>query len=229
MPGPGDTLKRRGCRTMGWRRRPGGGRMTGVARLRTWCTPAVAALALGLAGCGDGDDAAGTTPASAPAATTAAPPAPTAPEPPAPEPPPRPLPGLPPDTAGFEDWPRLNAAPIPPDSAQTARVGFDAHRGVKNVHVDQPGARAGDPGPPYPDGTVLVKAAGTGGDLTLVAIMRKVVGSDPAHGDWEYVEYKRSGAGGDFATDASLTGATCWSCHAIAAGTDWVFTPADPG
>ena len=67
------------------------------------------------------------------------------------------------------------------------------------------------------------------GDLTLVAIMRKVAGSDPAHGDWEYVEYKRSGAGRDFATDASLTGATCWSCHAIAAGTDWVFTPADPG
>lgn len=203
-----------------------------MPRLRAWCTPVAAAVALGLAGCGGGgDDTAETAPAPATAATTAAPPAPTAPEPPAPapEPPPAPLPGLPRDTAGFEEWPRLNAAPIPPDSPQTARVGFDAHRGVKNVYVDQPGARADDPGPPYPDGTVLVKAAGTGGDLTLVAIMRKIAGSDPAHGDWEFVEYKRSGAGEDFATDASLADATCWSCHAIATGTDWVFTPADPG
>jgi len=136
------------------------------------------------------------------------------------------LPGLPRDTAGFDRWPRLNAAPIPPDSEQTRRVGFDAHRGVKNVYVDSPAAAPGQPvGGVFAPGTVVVKAGGDDGVITLIAIMRKVAGSDPEHGDWEFVEYIRSGAGEDFTTDARLTGPTCWSCHAIARETDWVFTP----
>ena len=66
------------------------------------------------------------------------------------------------------------------------------------------------------------------GVITLAATMRKVQGADPAHGDWQFVEYKRSSADAAFATDPSLTGATCWSCHQIAQDTDWVFTPLDP-
>jgi Cytochrome P460 len=98
-------------------------------------------------------------------------------------------------------------------------VGLDAHLSTKNVHVSRRRGAAG-----YPDGTVVVKAGRTGGELTLVAVMRKVAGADPAHGDWRFVEYKRPSASGPFRTDASLTGATCWSCHVTAEGTDWVFT-----
>jgi hypothetical protein len=76
---------------------------------------------------------------------------------------------------------------------------------------------------PFPDGTVVVKAAGEDPlRPTLVAVMRKVAGSDPAHGDWRFAEYTRAAPGGRFGDP--LTGAVCWSCHAIAAGTDWVFT-----
>ena len=80
----------------------------------------------------------------------------------------------------------------------------------------------------FPEGTILVKVARTEGEITLAAIMRKIQGVNPAHGDWEFVEYKRSGAGAPFATSAGLTGATCWGCHQIAQDTDWVFTPLDP-
>ncbi len=188
-------------------------------------------LGLGLAACG-GDDAgsagAGDATTAPPAAT--APPATTAPAPaPAPKPKPRPkaLAGLPAFTAGFQRWDRLNAEPIPPDSPQTRRVGFDAHRGTKDVYVSVPRARL-TRGGEFPVGTILVKAARTDGAITLAAIMRKIQGVDPAHGDWEFVEYKRSSPDAAFATDASLTGATCWGCHQIAEDTDWVFTPLDP-
>jgi hypothetical protein len=188
------------------------------------------AAVAGLASCGGsaGDDepagAAATAPerppAATPAATRAAPP---------PRRRARPLPGLPRITAGFQRWQRLNARPIPPDSAQTRRVGFDAHRGTKDVYVNLPRARLtradGSQRLPYPPGTILVKAARDGGYIGLVAIMRKIRGADPAHGDWRYVEYKRDGRNERFTTSASLTGATCWSCHAIAEDTDWVFTP----
>jgi hypothetical protein len=193
----------------------------------------IVGLALGLAACGSDDaaDDAATPATTAPATTAPDPPPRPAPRPPptTPDPAPRPLPGLPADTAGFDERTRLNADPIPPDSAQTQRVGFDAHRGVKDVYVNQPrSAIAGSS--PYPDGTIVVKAAGEGGsgDPTLIAIMRKVAGSDPAHGDWQFVEYKRGGTGDAFATDASLRDATCWSCHAIAMDADWVFTTPDP-
>jgi Cytochrome P460 len=187
-------------------------------------------LALGAAACGGDDDAgSGGAPAEATAqAVTTAPPAATAP---APEPPPQPepaaLPGLPAYTAGFQGWDRLNSEPIPPNSEQTRRVGFDAHLGTKDVYVSVPRERL-SPGGEFPAGTVLVKAARTGGEITLAAIMRKIEGVDPAHGDWEFVEYKRSGASADFATSPSLTGATCWGCHSIATDTDWVFTTLDP-
>jgi hypothetical protein len=190
-----------------------------------------AGLALGLAACGDGDGAGGGyggAPATTEAPATTAPPATIAPEPaPKPAPEPRALAGLPAFTAGFQGWDRLNAEPIPPDSPQTQRVGFDAHRGTKDVYVSVPRERL-SPGGEFPVGTILVKAARTDGVITLAATMRKIQGVDPAHGDWEFVEYKRSGADAAFATSASLTGQTCWGCHQIAEDTDWVFTPLDP-
>jgi Cytochrome P460 len=184
-----------------------------------------AGLGLGLVACGDdGDEGSyGAAPATSVPATSA-PPATTAPEPaPAPPPPPKTLAGLPAFTAGFQRWDRLNAQPIPPDSRQSQRVGFDAHRGTKNVYVSVPRDRL-TRGGEFPNGTTIVKAARNGGVITLAAIMRKIQGVDPAHGDWEFVEYKRGSADTAFATDPSLTGATCWGCHQIAEDTDWVFT-----
>lgn len=197
-------------------------------------------VALGASGCGDDTPAPAAQapePATAPAepppepaapSAEATPPAEVAPQPePAPDPPPapapEPLPGLPDDTAGYADWPTLNAAPIPPNSADSQRVGFDAHLGTKQVHVT-PGTAPRAAEGTYPDGTILVKSAETDGQITLVAVMRKIAGVDPEHGDWEYVEWKRAAPSEPFATDSSLTGATCWSCHAGAADTDWVFT-----
>jgi len=194
---------------------------------------AVVVLALGIASCasdGDDGDGDGAGAGTATAARTAAATTTTTRRPPR-RARPRALAGLPRYTAGFQRWTRLNARPIPPDSAQTRRVGFDAHRGTKNVYVNRRRARLTRPNGaqrlPYPAGTILVKAARNGGYVSLVAIMRKIQGADPAHGDWRYVEYKRDGPRERFTTSASLTGATCWSCHGIAEDTDWVFTPLD--
>lgn len=193
--------------------------------------PAVVILALGIASCAsDGDDGDGDG-AGAGTATTARTAAATTTGGPPPRARPRPLPGLPRYTAGFQRWTRLNARPIPPDSAQTRRVGFDAHRGTKNVYVNRRRARLtradGAQRLPYPAGTILVKAARNGGYVSLVAIMRKIQGADPAHGDWRFVEYTRQSPRERFTTSASLTGATCWDCHGIAEDADWVFTPLD--
>ncbi len=196
------------------------GAAAGRRMRRGAATLAIAAVCAGLAACGD-DGAPSAATGDAPAVSTTVPTATTTRAEPQAPPRPRALPGLPGFTAGFEDWPRLNAAPIPPDSPDARSVGFDAHRGVKNVHVRGDDA----PGPPYPDGTVVVKAAGDDPSRpTLVAVMRKVAGADPAHGDWRFREWKRAAPGDTFTTSDALTGATCWSCHAAAADTDWVFT-----
>jgi len=153
--------------------------------------------------------------------------APSAPPKPKPKPTPKALAGLPADTAGFTAWPRLNDRPIPPDSVESQRVGFDAHRSTKQVHLNPRASRRQD-GRPFPDGSVIVKAGREGGVITLIAIMRKVAGADPEHGDWRFREYKRASASEPFTTSDSLAGATCWSCHSIAGPSDWVFTAAAP-
>lgn len=212
--------------------------------------PAALALlaAISLAAACGGDDESSSEPstgdtapptATAPAETEPPPAVTTAPEPPEPVDPPEPepapaaepLPGLPAYTAGFQAWDRLNNQPIPPNSPQTARVGFDAHLGTKNVRVNRDRdrlARIGAGGRrPYPDGTILVKEARTDDFVSLIAIMRKISGTDPAHGDWVFIEYKRSSADAPFTTEPRLMGSLCWSCHQIAEDTDWVFTPND--
>jgi hypothetical protein len=181
-----------------------------------------AGLGVGAVACG-GDEEPASGGAAATPATSAPEPAPPRPRPARP----KPLPGLPAFTAGFQGWDRLNDEPIPPNSAQTRRVGFDAHSSTKDVYVSVPRERRAG-GRDFPVGTILVKAGRNGGEITLAAVMRKIEGVDPAHGDWEFVEYTRSGSGEAFTTSASLTGPTCWSCHQIAQDTDWVFTTLDP-
>jgi hypothetical protein len=122
------------------------------------------------------------------------------------------LPGLPRDVQAYRSWPKVNAKPIPPSSAS-------AHFGRKNVY-----ARKRAAGGRYPYGSILVKeGVETGRSFVgLIAIMRKVKGSDPAHGDWRFVEYTRSDASQPF-QELARDG-TCWSCHAVAKKTDWVYT-----
>jgi hypothetical protein len=122
----------------------------------------------------------------------------------------RPLPGLPAYTAGFEHWLKLNRRPIPPRQN-------DAHRGTKNVYVNQRRVRN-----PYPYGTVVVKTIKRPGEsyVSVIAVMRKVRGANRRHNDWVMVEYGRSR--GRFAAFAS--GAICTSCHLQARRRDYVFT-----
>lgn len=131
------------------------------------------------------------------------------------------LPGLPTYVQGFTSWTKINSKAIPPQASG------DAHLGVKNVYVNQTKTKLASGGKqrfPYPNGSIVVKAAKRPGTsyIGLVAIMRKVKGSDAAHGDWKFVEYTRSSATGRFTQIAS--GAVCWGCHVGAKKTDWVFT-----
>jgi hypothetical protein len=129
--------------------------------------------------------------------------------------------GLPADVAGYGSWLRLNAEPIP-----IHPVG-DAHFGTKEVYVNQSRETLAPDGVqlfPYPDGTILVKESirPTRDFVGLVSIMRKRAGSDPEHGDWEWVEYARASA--DEAFTEVGRDAVCWTCHAIREPWDWVYT-----
>lgn len=132
------------------------------------------------------------------------------------------LPGLPDFTAGYDQWLRLNAGPIPPNN------GPDPHRGTKNVYVNQERAAIAPGGQqafPYPDGCIVVKdSIRPDKDFVgLVAIMQKTKGVDPAHNDWVFEEYTRNAADAEFNKIAD--GAVCWNCHSGVADTDYVFTP----
>ena len=140
---------------------------------------------------------------------------------PQPEPePPAALPGLPDDTAGYDQWLKLNAQPIPPVP------GFDPHRGTKNVYVNQTReviAPNGQQQFPYPDGAIVVKEAVRPDKdfIGLVAVMWKEAGTNPAFGDWRFEEYTRNAPDAEFRLIAS--GAACSGCHSGAAATDFVF------
>jgi hypothetical protein len=162
----------------------------------------------------------------APPATTEAPPA-TETEPPAPatteaEPPPPPEPtplpgrGLPEEILGYQDWLKLNEEPIPPNPEG------DAHLGTKDVFASQEADRSSG-SIAYPEGTIIVKEAARPDTdfIGLVAIMRKEAGADPEHGDWIFVEYTRGSPDARF--EETAADAVCWSCHAGAQATDWVW------
>ena len=131
------------------------------------------------------------------------------------------LPGLPDDVAGYTQWLKLNAAPIPP--AQ----GGDPHNGTKNVYVNKTRediAPNGEQQFPYPDGSIVVKEANRPGKdfVGLIAIMRKKAGVDPDHNDWEFIEYVRNASDAEFRVIAK--DGVCWGCHAQVEDIDYVFT-----
>ena len=131
------------------------------------------------------------------------------------------LPGLPADVAGYTQWLKLNAEPIPPVP------GGDPHNGTKNVYVNK---IRGDIAPngeqqfPYPDGSIVIKEAYRPNKdyVGLIAIMRKKAGVDPDHNDWEFIEYVRNEPDADFSVIAE--GRICWGCHARVEDIDYVFT-----
>ena len=120
---------------------------------------------------------------------------------PQPEPePPAALLGLPDDTAGYDQWLKLNAQPIPPVP------GFDPHNGTKNVYANQTReviAPNGQQQFPYPDGAIVVKEAVRPGKdfIGLVAVMWKEAGTNPAFGDWRFEEYTRNAPDAEFRID----------------------------
>ena len=131
------------------------------------------------------------------------------------------LPGLPADVAGYTQWLKLNAAPIPPVP------GGDPHNGTKNVYVNQTRDTIAPNGTqqfPYPDGSIVVKDATRPGKdyIGLIAIMRKKDGVNPDHNDWEFIEYVRNAADAEFRVIAK--DGICWGCHARVKDIDYVFT-----
>ena len=177
-----------------------------------------AVLLVALAGCAGSEEPERAGPTlSAPAATTTgetAPP-PTVTLVPA-EPEVKPLLGLPGYTAGYDGWTRLTRKPIPP------RESGDAHLGTKQIFASRPRG----PNGLFPNGTIIVKEAQRPGTdfIGLIAVMRKERGADPAHNDWKFLEWTRDGAKARFTLTARDS--VCWSCHAGAEETDyvWIYT-----
>jgi hypothetical protein len=137
------------------------------------------------------------------------------------------LPGVPAADASAavasEEWQRLTRRPVP----SLRRLG-GAHPGATSIRVNKARAalvdRRGRQRFPYPKRTVVVKTGTRDGDLSLVAIMRKVrAGSAPS--SWRYAEYVRDGGGTGF-TKVGGGQSLCRGCHVSATQTqrsDWVF------
>jgi hypothetical protein len=181
--------------------------------MRPRCFAAVLIAALA-GGCGGSEP----PPAAQPPTTAPSEPAPTTTAPP-PEPPeakPKPRPGLPAYTAGYGDWRQLTRKPVPP------RESGDAHLGTKRIFASKQRRGNGL----FPNGTILVKEAQRPGKdfVGLIAVMRKERGADPAHNDWLFIEWTRESPDERFAVTAR--DAVCWTCHAGAEQTDyvWIYT-----
>ena len=138
-----------------------------------------------------------------------------------PEQPAVPLPGLPEDVAGYTQWLKLNAEPIPPVPDR------DPHNGTKNVYVNKAREAIAPNGKqqfPYPDGSIVIKEAYRPDKdyVGLIAIMRKKAGVDPDHNDWEFIEYTRNAPDAEFGVIAK--DGVCWGCHTQVQDIDYVFT-----
>jgi hypothetical protein len=126
----------------------------------------------------------------------------------------KPLPGLPTYTAGYTQWTKLNATPIPP------RRSGDAHLGTKNVYASKLPPRGSTR---YPVGTVIVKDIRRPGArfVGVVAAMRKLAGVKANNG-WQMIEWSRPSATSRFTVLAQ--GQLCFSCHMQVKSRDYVFT-----
>ena len=127
--------------------------------------------------------------------------------------------GLPRYINGFQKWPKVRSfRPMP-------RRGGDAHPGKKVVYVNKrlsvlaPGGKQRFP---YPNGTIVVKTATTEGFVHLVAVGRKIKGTNRKRGDWQFIEWTRDRRDARFVEVAR--GQVCYSCHVGAKKTDWIFT-----
>ena len=119
------------------------------------------------------------------------------------------LPGIPAYAQPYAQWHKVNKRPLTTPGA---------HPGRKNVYASKR-ARRGR----YPNGTIIVKEArDPAGFVSLIAVMRKRAGSDRAHGNWQFIEWTRNSRNARFREIAR--DGVCWSCHAGAKKTDWVFT-----
>lgn len=124
---------------------------------------------------------------------------------------------------GYERWTPLLRSP----PADLARLGA-AHPGVRRATVNQTRRRLAPRGRqrfPYPVGTTIVKVARQGPDVTLIAIMRKVLRSGATDGGWDWVEYQRPSAAVAFQRVGGGE-SVCTGCHQLAQQrrrTDWTF------
>lgn len=123
-----------------------------------------------------------------------------------------------------ERWQRLTRPPV-----ASLRSLSGAHPGAKSIRVSrtrtQLTRRDGRQRFPYPRRTVIVKTGSVQGELTLVALMRKVATGD-APSSWRYVEYTRS-SGAETFTRVGGGQSLCAGCHMAATDTqrsDSVFT-----
>jgi hypothetical protein len=127
----------------------------------------------------------------------------------------------------LEGWLRLTRRPAP-----ALRPLGGAHPGAVSIRVDRTrAALTGGSGRqrfPYPRGTTIVKVVTLRGNLSMVALMRKVArGQAPA--SWRYAEYAR-GREGAFARVAGGQ-SLCRGCHVSARDeqrSDWVFSRLGP-
>lgn len=126
----------------------------------------------------------------------------------------KPLPGLPSYTAGYTQWTKLNAKPIPP------RRSGDAHLGTKNVYASKLPPRGSTR---YPVGTVIVKEIRRPGArfVGVLAAMRKLAGVKANNG-WRMIEWSRPSGRSRFTVLAQ--GQLCFSCHVQVRSRDYVFT-----
>lgn len=125
------------------------------------------------------------------------------------------LPRIPKYAQPYKTWHKVNRKPVVRPRGSLS----DAHFGRKNIYASKKAVRTR-----YSYGSILVKEGVRSGEkfVSLIAIMRKTRGSDPKHGDWQWVEYTRGGAREPFTKIAS--GSICYGCHVGAKKTDWVFT-----
>ena len=127
------------------------------------------------------------------------------------------LPGLPAAdqavTIASESWQRLTRRPVP-----SLRPLGGAHPGTKSIRVNRTRAQLtnarGRQRFPYPAKSVIVKTATRDGELSLVAIMRKVRAGS-AVSSWRFVEYVRSPTGPGF-TKVGGGQSLCAGCHVSA-------------